>query len=474
MLQPGTILSGRYRIFSLVGRGGMGSVYCAHDERLGREVAIKLLRPDLAADSKACEAFLREAQIAAQIIHPNVVRTYDAGDDPAGTYLVQEFLTGSTLDHVLPLPPRRAAEVLAQIAAALETIHACAYVHCDVKPQNILLKDNGAPVLLDFGIARAEGTATTTLIATPHYLAPERAQGSLPTAASDLYALGIVLYQTIAGHPPFDAPEVHAIIQQHLTAPMPRLGGQDPAVLALDRIIARLTAKRPQDRYADAGAVSADLEAIARGDAHLFPTLAVAVPTTAAVLPAVVPSGSSVSQPGPRLLVQRVERLADAWTTAPPWRQRRWLAVAAVPLLLLLGIGLARGSRSPGVLAPATAGPVQQDVAAPPVSSPASTVSPDVVVPHVVGLQFEAARQVLATQGLVAERGAERPDQLAAGIVVEASPPPETPLPRGSSVSLTVSAGPVDIGGTSDDEQNDRPPPPQPGRGKGKGKGKKD
>ncbi len=123
MLQPGTILSERYRIVSLVGHGGMGTVYCARDERLGRDVALKLLRPDLAADLSAVRRFLREGQIAAQIVHSNVVRTYDAGESVVGPYLVQEFLTGSTLDQVVPLPPRQGAEVIAGIATALEAIH---------------------------------------------------------------------------------------------------------------------------------------------------------------------------------------------------------------------------------------------------------------------------------------------------------------------------------------------------------------
>src|SRR5919199_2017401 len=131
MLQPGTLLSGRYKIESLVGHGGMGTVYCAHDQRLGREVAVKVLRPDLAADATARERFLREGQIAAQIVHPHVVRTFDAGDDPAGPFLVQEFLTGRTLDTLLPLPPSRAAEILHGIAAALGYIHSHGYVHCD-------------------------------------------------------------------------------------------------------------------------------------------------------------------------------------------------------------------------------------------------------------------------------------------------------------------------------------------------------
>ena len=221
MLAPGATISGRYRIIALVGSGGMGTVYRARDERLGREVALKVLRAELAAELKARAHFLREGQIAAQIVHPNVVRTFDVGDVPEGPYLVQEFLLGQTLDQLIPLPPARAAALLAGVAAALDAIHHHGYVHCDVKPGNILVKADGTPVLLDFGIAHAAGIETTTLIATPHYLAPERAQGAPATVASDLYALGIVLYQAVSGQLPFTASSVHAIIEQHLAMPVP-------------------------------------------------------------------------------------------------------------------------------------------------------------------------------------------------------------------------------------------------------------
>src|ERR1044071_4504324 len=160
MLQPGTLINGRYRIVRTIGSGGMGSVFAAHDERLGRQVALKLLRPDLASDQRARERFLREAQIAAQLVHPNIVRTYDVGDAPVGPYLVQELLDGRTLDTLLPLPSRRALDVTQAIADALGYIHGQGYVHCDIKPQNIMLFGQGAAervVLLDFGIAREEG-----------------------------------------------------------------------------------------------------------------------------------------------------------------------------------------------------------------------------------------------------------------------------------------------------------------------------
>jgi eukaryotic-like serine/threonine-protein kinase len=289
MLQPGTLMNGRYRITRTIGSGGMGSVHAAQDERLGRQVALKLLRPDLASDQRSRERFLREAQIAAQLVHPNIVRTYDVGDAPEGPFLVQELLDGRTLDTLLPLPPQRAIPIAQSIAEALGYIHSQGYVHCDIKPQNIMLL--GAPgaervVLLDFGIARVEGTVTTTLIATPYYLAPELAMGSAPTAASDWYALGIVLFQMLADHPPFDGPTLHTIIEQHRTAPLPPLtlaaGGTPQQAAALESIIRKLTAKQPAERYASAAALQQDLTNVQSGAIHSMPTMLVANPAQSA------------------------------------------------------------------------------------------------------------------------------------------------------------------------------------------------
>jgi eukaryotic-like serine/threonine-protein kinase len=489
MLQPGTNVGGRYTIKALVGRGGMGAVYGAHDLRLGRDVALKVLREDLAADPGERARFVREGQIAAQIVHPNVVRTYDAGDDPIGPFLVQEFLSGQTLDQLGAVPPVRAAQIIRGIAAALAAIHSQGYVHCDIKPQNILLREqSGAPVLLDFGIARAEGAVATTLIATPHYLAPERAQGAPPTAASDLYALGIVLFQAVTGYPPFDAADVHGIIQQHAQQPVPPLGGSHPIIPVLDRVIARLTAKRPEDRYPSADAVQVDLAAVERNQAHAFPTVAV---QPAPLAPALGARGSRhPAQTAP------IQRLSTAWAAAPPWKRRRYLALIAVPLLLLLlGVSITRARRG------AATGPEEPTV---PAGVPTAATT-SVPVPALLGLQYAAAEKLLADHGLVAQQGEVRPAEAAAGIVLASEPAPVSAVSPGSTVVLHTSAGPAgsevalpveqpqvvvpaeqvqppvpapaeeappaDQGEDGDDDEDEDK---QPGNGKGKGKGKKD
>jgi len=270
-IHRGKLIGGRYEVLYLLGSGGMGSVYAAHDTHLGRRVALKILRPDLAANGSFRQRFLREARIAAQINHPNVTCTYDIGNAEAGPYLVQEFLDGRTLDQAMPLSPERALQVALDVADALSYIHAQGYVHCDIKPHNIMLvkQDTERAILLDFGIARMQGVATTTVFATPHYIAPEQSQGALPTAASDLYALGILLYESLTGNVPFDGPTQHAIIYQHLHEPVPPLEIDSPYTPMLEAMIGTLTAKKPESRYPSAAMLRADLLAVLAGAKHL-------------------------------------------------------------------------------------------------------------------------------------------------------------------------------------------------------------
>ncbi|MBV9789402.1 MAG: protein kinase [Chloroflexi bacterium] len=475
MLQPGTLINGRYRVVRTIGSGGMGSVFAAHDERLGRQVALKLLRPDLASDQRARERFLREAQIAAQLVHPNIVRTYDVGDAPEGPYLVQELLDGRTLDTLLPLPSRRALGVTEAIADALGYIHGQGYVHCDIKPQNIMLVGQGAAervVLLDFGIARVEGTATTTLIATPHYLAPELAMGSPPAAASDWYAVGIVLFQMLADHPPFDGPTLHTIIEQHRIAPLPplklALGGTAQETTALEAIIRKLTAKQPDERYGSASALKQDLANVRAGAIHAMPTMVVAKQTPAPAPQAVftpppaLDRATAPSAPARQAAYTAPSAPAIVKTAGPRLNPR--LLLLAVPLLaLLLGGAALIQARSARQNAPQ-----RPDV---PIASEAPTAPSlsTVAVPDILNRPVGEAEQLLAQAGLVLVPGGAIQSEQAANTVLTANPVPGVPVAPGTQVVVQVSAGPpppvVQPPSNGNSEQG-------PGRGNGKEKDK--
>jgi serine/threonine-protein kinase len=469
MLATDTVINGRYRILRTVGSGGMGSVYAAQDERLGRMVALKLLRADLATDVRARQRFLREAQIAAQLRHPHIVRTYDVGDAPEGPYLVQELLDGPTLDQALPLPPAQSSAVIDQVADALSYIHDQGYVHCDIKPHNIMLLDDPAApnrtraVLLDFGIARVAGADTTTLIATPHYLAPECTLGSAPTAASDLYALGIVFYQTLTGRPPFDAPNLHAVMEQHRRAALPPLGLPQPETVALEPLITKLTAKQPDARYPSAQAFRADLAAAQRSSVHNQATVAIGrAPVSAAS--AQPPASNAPSAPviaAPRSTHKQIGR------------RFIWLPLL-LGLLLLGGFVMrtaARGQRTPAPLNP-------------PSPPTASTPPPQMIkAPPVIGLPIAQAQQQIEAVGLDFVVGDRLPSAQPVDTVIGVNPGPDQPLSPGAPVVVQLSAGPPpaevapppapappaddDKGKGKDKEKDDN-------KGKGKGKNKDD
>ena len=251
---------GHYRILSLLGRGGMADVYRAEDERLGREVALKAVPPEFARDPERIERFEREVRAAARLAHPNIVQVYEFGQGAGQHFYTMALMPGGDLKariraHPDGMPEAEAKAVAAAVARALDYAHRQGLVHRDVKPENILFWEDGTPQLTDFGIARAmtEGTrmtATGMSIGSPHYMSPEQAQGLEVDGRSDLYSLGVVLYEMFTGRLPFDAPNTFAVGLRHIKDPVPEL----PRALAeWQPVVDRLLAKSPEDRYGSAG-----------------------------------------------------------------------------------------------------------------------------------------------------------------------------------------------------------------------------
>src|SRR3954452_21578449 len=233
-LAPGTVL-GAYVVTERIGRGGMASVYQAHHPALDRDVAIKVLWDSIADQAGFIERFRREARSASRLRHPNILTVYDFGEQDGTLYMVTELLTGGTLADRLgrPVPYTEALRVLRGIGAALDVAHADGLIHRDVKPSNILFTRDGEPVLADFGIARlTEATDSLTmqgtLIGTPHYMAPEMASGEDAQPASDLYSLGVVLYEMLVGEPPFPRPTPIAVVRAHIYEQPPSLAILNP------------------------------------------------------------------------------------------------------------------------------------------------------------------------------------------------------------------------------------------------------
>lgn len=277
-LVPGTAL-GAYVITARIGRGGMGAVYQAHHPALDRNVAIKVLWDSLAEQTSFLERFRREARSASRLRHPNILTVYDFGESNGIAYMVTELLPGGTLADRLgrPLPHTEVLRVLRAIGAALDVAHEAGLVHRDVKPSNILFTRDGEPVLADFGIARlAEAeeslTAQGALIGTPYYMAPEMASGGEASPASDLYSLGVVLYEMLVGEPPFPRETPIAVVRAHIHEEAPSLSERNPGASAeMDAVVQRALSKDPARRYQSGAALAMAFEDALLADEHPTP-----------------------------------------------------------------------------------------------------------------------------------------------------------------------------------------------------------
>jgi serine/threonine-protein kinase len=340
---------GRYRLGEAIGAGGMGTVYRARDEVLGREVAVKLVREELASDERSQARFRQEARIAASLSHPGIAAVYDFAEEEGRSAIVMELLDGQDLHTLLqqegPMEPAMVAEILAQAADALAYAHGLGAVHRDVKPANIFLTRSGTVKITDFGVAFAAGggqlTTTGALIGTPDYLSPEQVRGERATAASDIYSLGCVAFQLLTGRPPFGGDNSIAIATARLDAPPPSARAQNPEVSEeLDAVIRRSLAPSPEDRFANAGAMAKGLRAAAPSQAGALVGVPLAGPGTVSLMV------------GPPTMVEGVPGLSARVPTppegqpVPPGRPgrapRRWgsLSWLWIALLLIFLVGL--------------------------------------------------------------------------------------------------------------------------------------
>jgi eukaryotic-like serine/threonine-protein kinase len=339
------LVGGRYELGELIGYGGMAEVHRGRDVRLGREVAIKVLRADLARDPSFLNRFRREAQSAAGLNHPSIVAVYDTGQDtaPDGTsqpYIVMEYVEGRTLRDIIKtegrLPARRAMDIAADVAGALDFSHKNGLIHRDVKPANVMITEAGAVKVMDFGIARAVAdngatvTQTANVIGTAQYLSPEQARGETVDPRSDVYSLGCLLYELVTGVPPFQGDSPVAVAYQHVrenaTAPTTRV---PDLPRALDSIIMKALAKNQLNRYQTAGEMRTDLQRALANQ----PVSAEAVMTDAERTQFIART------PPPPVAVPR----RPAGPPPEPEDERRtgliWVAII-VALLLVIGIGV--------------------------------------------------------------------------------------------------------------------------------------
>ena len=347
MADEHALLNNRYRLINRIGAGGMSVVYKAQDLALGRLVAVKILHESLTGDESFLERFQKEAQAAASLSHPNVVTVHDVGHDGDRHYIVMELVDGDDLKTIIrqsaPLPLDRALNLAIQISRGVGYAHRAGFVHCDVKPQNVLVTKDGRALVADFGIARVISEATMgrqdLAWGTPHYFSPEQAAGQSATPASDVYAVGVILFELLSGRLPFEAESPTALALKHLRDEPPWVTEFNPSVpLPVAKIIRKVMAKEPAARYRTADQLARILESF-RAESNQN-TMAVAAGLTRPAASAdgvVTPITPSTPTPVP---VQAPEWDVDDEELAEEDIGVDWMSIflGAIALLLILGL----------------------------------------------------------------------------------------------------------------------------------------
>ncbi|ERS35986.1 hypothetical protein HMPREF1275_00949 [Propionibacterium sp. KPL1844] len=445
-----TWLGDRYELLDIIGRGGMAEVWQARDHRLGRLVAVKRLRVDLASDSTFQARFQREAQSAAGLNHPNIVAVYDTGETTDPTthmpvpYIVMELVEGHTLREVLrdgrKILPERALEFCVGVLNALAYSHAAGIVHRDIKPANVMLTRNGSIKVMDFGIARAVAdtsatmTQTAAVIGTAQYLSPEQARGETVDNRADIYATGCLLYELLVGRPPFVGDSPVSVAYQHVREVPSPPSTLDPEVTpAMDAVTLKALAKDPEHRYPTATQMREDLERVLTGatpQALLESNEDVSPDDQATLLvPAVTaeesPTRALTSTPAHAAPGEPVgDDVANEDETKP---RKKWPIILAIVLVLAAagtGFALWHAHRS-----------------GPPAPSPTPQVKM-MKVPAVKGLSKDGAISTLKNAGLTAEVKHTNSDEDTANQVLKQNPEAGKSVPMGTTVTITVNDGP--------------------------------
>ncbi|MGH2817862.1 MAG: Stk1 family PASTA domain-containing Ser/Thr kinase [Actinomycetota bacterium] len=465
----GTRLADRYAIEERVATGGMGTVFVAVDERLGRRVAIKVLKEELAHDPRFVERFRREARAAGALSHPNVAGVYDFGEDSDRHFMVMEMASGRDLAQVLReegrLSSDRVVRIGTQIAEAIGHAHNAGLVHRDIKPANVIIGEEDKVKVTDFGIARAAGdstlTATGSVLGTAHYISPEQAAGDKIGPGTDIYSLGIVLYEMITGTLPFTGDSALAVAMRHVSDEVPRPGELNRDVPdGLDDVVAKATAKAPEDRYASGSDLAAALAA------SLSPTADQPAVTAAAAAGAVAGSTAVLTGAGTGIEAQE----ARVWPIpGQRWDPRRIgrAVIAIFAFLLLLAAGLLLWRLTSNEAGPRGQAPQAEEPAGGPADQPqepTTTTAAGVTIPGtIVGMHKDEATELLVAQGLRVDETDTDSEDFEEDVVVTTNPEPGTVVPPGEVVTLFVSTG------EEPDEDGDSS---GPGNSEGKGKDK--
>ena len=434
MIQIGKIFAGRYRIIKQIGRGGMADVYLAKDLILdGEEVAVKVLRTNYQTDPIAVARFQREPRAMADLDHPHIVRITDIGEEDGQQYLAMEYVAGLDLKRYIkehhPLSNEEAVRIMGQILLAMRLAHAKGIIHRDLKPQNILLTPDGTAKVTDFGIAVAFAetslTQTNSMLGSVHYLSPEQARGSKATIQSDIYAMGIIFFEMLTGHIPYDGDSAVTIALQHFQKPLPSVIAENPSVpQSLENVVIKATAKKLTDRYQTVSEMYVDLlsslsynrrnepklvfEDTSKVDTKTLPKIS---QSTLTAIPKVQPKEESPQSQKP------TQKATSKETVAKPVKKRRFKArylVLLASFILVMASLFWIVSKTPAT----------------------------VEIPNVVGQTVAEAKEKLKKANFeIGEEKTEASDTVEEGRVIRTDPDGGSSRKEGTKVNLTISSG---------------------------------
>ncbi|MFD2704852.1 Stk1 family PASTA domain-containing Ser/Thr kinase [Salibacterium lacus] len=441
----GRRISERYDILEMIGGGGMAHVYRGKDSILERPVAVKVLQPQYNDDQEFIRRFYREAQAATSLAHPNIVNIYDVGEEEQLYYIVMEHIDGVTLKEKIqqtgPLPLEQAVRLMGQVLDAIRHAHANQIVHRDIKPHNILLNEEGEAKVTDFGIARASSAATIThtnsVMGSVHYMSPEQAKGGAITAQSDIYSLGVVLYEMVTGTLPYTGDSAVGIALKHLQEPLPSPSEDRPGLpQSIENVIIRATAKKMEDRYTDISQMQQDLQTALNHERRNEAPLVLPVDEDATkAVPAIKDENGdegATIQARTGAVGNGGDKQSDN-PAAPKKKKKSWWKIMMLLFLLCFGAVIAAFTILPDLL-----------------------MADDVDVPDVRDMSEEEAVQELENARLNGETQSVADDEVEQGHVISQEPGAGSTVKEDSAVQLYVSSGPQaesmpDLNGVSRD-----------------------
>ena len=422
MLSKGQKINDRYEIIKMIGEGGMANVYLANDNILERKVAIKVLRGDLSNDEKFIRRFKREALSVSNLSHPNIVEVYDVGEEDGNYYIVMEYIEGKTLKQLLQkrgaLTLPEVIDIMSQLTDGLSHAHEAYIIHRDIKPQNIMIEDNGLVKITDFGIAMAlnstQLTQTNSVMGSVHYLPPEQANGKGSTIKSDIYSLGILMYELLAGSVPFKGDTAVEIALKHMKEKMPSIRKQNPTIpQSVENIVLKATAKNPKNRYDSVREMYNDLQTAMEKDnekriVYEYPEND--LEETKVIAP--------IAKESKKTIVDKPLDQEEDSTTSNKKDEKNKLPIILAIILLVILIVLAF------VYLLISSNDVKE-----------------VKVPDVVGLETEEAIKTIKEKGLEYTTKSEESDTVEKGLVIRTEPKAGSTKTKGSTITIVESTG---------------------------------